>query len=119
MRNPSSLTATQTIIPTPLTAAPCGGGKSGIAQKGNQNHKPQNARTRTVTSLVTRTVTGIATGNVIDPKRAITDMVQIGLADAPHDTKTTTVSAAVIASMRDHADMRVHSTTAKQSRDME
>ena len=69
------------------------------------------------TSLVTRTVTGIMTGNVIDPKRAITNMVQIGLVDALHDTKTTMVSTAVIASARDCADMRVHSTTAKQSRD--
>ena len=72
-----------------------------------------------VTSLVTRTATGITTGNVIDPKRAITDMVQIGLADAPHDAKTMTVSTAVIASVRDHVDMRVHSTTTKQSRDTE
>ena len=119
MRNPSSLTATRTIIPTPLTAALCGGGKSGVAWKGNRNHKPQNTRTRTVTSLVTRTATGIMTGNVIDPKRVITDVVWISLADAPHNAKTTTSSAAVIASARDCADMRVPSTTTKQSRDVE
>ena len=61
------------------------GGNSGIAQKGNQNHEPLNTRTRMVTSLVTRNMTGITTGNVIDPKRVITDMVWIGLVDAPHD----------------------------------
>ena len=70
-----------------------------------------------VTSLVTRTETGIATGNVIDPKRVITGMVWIGLADALHEAKTTMVSTAVIASARDRADMRVHLTNAKQSRD--
>ena len=130
-RNPSSPTVTQTITPTPWTAAPCGGGIPCTARKGNRshglpsartgnrNHTPLNARTGMAISLVTRTATEIVTGNVIDPKRAITDMVQIGLVDALHDTKTTTVSAAVMASMRDHTDMKVHLTAAKQSRDAE
>ena len=70
-----------------------------------------------VTSLVTRTATGIVTGNVIDPKRAITDMVRIGLADTPHDAKTMTASAAVIASARDRADMSpFNNRKAKQRR---
>ena len=71
------------------------------------------------TSLVTRTVTEIATGNMIGPNRVITDMVQISLADALHDAKTTMVSAAVMASVRDRTGMRVHSTATKQSRDTE
>ena len=117
MRNPSSPTVTQTVTPTPLTAAPCGGGLLCASQKENRNHGPQNARTEMATSLVTRTVTEITTGIVIGPKRVITDMVQIGLVDALHNAKTTMVSTAVMASTRDHAGMRVHSTAAKQSRD--
>ena len=89
MRNPSSLTVTQTITPTPLTAAPCGGGKSGGAKqwKGNRNHGLRSTRTEMATSLVTRTATEIMTGNMIGPKRAINDMVQNGLADALHNGK--------------------------------
>ena len=56
---------------------------------------------------------------MIGPKRAITDMVQIGLMDALHDAKTTMASAAVMASARDRAGMRVHPTAAKQTRDAE
>ena len=64
-------------------------------------------------------MTEIVTGNMIDPKRAITDMVQISLTDALHDTKTMMASAAVMASTRDRKGMRVHLTAAKQSRDAE
>ena len=49
------------------------------------------------TSLVTRTMTNIATGNMRNPKRAITDMVQISLADALNDAKTTMASNALMA----------------------
>ena len=119
MRNLSSLTVTRTVTPTLLTAALCGGGKLGGAWNRNRNHGPKSTRTEMATSLVTRTVTEITTGNVIDPKRAITNMVQIGLTDALHDAKTTMANAAVMASMRDCTGMRVHSTAAKQSRDVE
>ena len=71
------------------------------------------------TSLVTRTMTNIMTGNVRNPKRAITDMVQISLVDALHDAKTTTVSAALMANARDCVGMIVHLTATKQSRDVE
>ena len=108
-----------TINPTPLTAAPCGGGKSGGAQKGDRNHRPKSARTEMATSLVTRTATEITTGNMIDPKRAITDMVQIGLMDALQNTKDMMANATVMASVRDCAGMRFHLTATKQSRDAE
>ena len=43
------------------------------------------------------------TGNVRNPKRVITDMVQIGLMDALHGAKTMTVpmNAVLMANMRD------------------
>ena len=40
------------------------------------------------TGLVTRTVTEIMTGNVRNPKRVTTDIVQIGLMDTLHGAKT-------------------------------
>ena len=119
MRNPSSPTVTQTITPTLWTAAPCGAGIPCAARKGNRNHGPLSARTEMAISLVTRTVTEIMTGNMRDPKRAITDMVQIGLADALPDARTMMASAALMANVRDHVGMRVHPTTEKQSRDTE
>ena len=69
------------------------------------------------TSLVTGIMIEIAIENVTGPRRAIADMVQNGSMGALHNAKTTMVSAAVLASAKDHADMRVHSMTAKQSRD--
>ena len=119
MRNLSSLTVSQTVTPTPLTAAPCGGGLLCTAWKGNINHRPLSTRTEMATSLVPGIVTEVMTGNMIGPKRAITDMVQIGFADALHDAKTMMVSAAAMASTRDHVGIRVHLTAAKQSRDAE
>ena len=113
MKNPSSLTVTRTITPTPLTAAPCGGSLLCTSRKENRNHGPQNARIEMATSLVIRTVTETVTGIVIGPERVITNMVQIGLADALHDVKTPTVSAAAMASANDRAGMRVHSTAVK------
>ena len=87
MRNPSSLTVTQIVTPTPSTAAPCWGGLPYTSQKENRNHGPQNARTEMAISLVTRTMIEIMTGIMIGPKRAITDMVQSSLMDALHDGK--------------------------------
>ena len=48
-------------------------------------------------------------------KRAITDMVQIGLMDALHGAKTMTVPTNVVlmANMRDHMGMIVHLTAHK------
>ena len=56
------------------TSTPC------AAQIKNRNHGPLSAETKMDTSLATRTMTKIVTkGNVRNPKRAITNMVQIGL----------------------------------------
>ena len=117
MRNPSFLTVTRIAIPPLLTAAPCGGGTSGIVRKGNRNHGPQSAGIKTATGLVTRIAIGIAIGNMTGPKRAISGMVQNGPTGALHDAKTTMVSAAVLASANVRANMRVFSMTTKQSRD--
>ena len=88
------------------------------ACKGNRNHGPPSARTEMAISLVTRIMTNIVTGNVRNPKRAITDMVQIGLTDALHDAKTTMASVALMANANDLLGMIVHLTAAKQSRDV-
>ena len=69
-------------------------------------------------SLVTRTMTEIVTGNMINPKRVITDMLQIGLMDALHDARTMMMSTAVIVNTSDHAGMIVHPTATNQSRDV-
>ena len=70
-------------------------------------------------SLATRTMTEIVKGNVRNPKRVITGIVQISLEDALHGTKTTMAhtSMALMANMRDHMCMIAHLTAAKQSRD--
>ena len=104
-------------IPPPLTVTISGGGKLGVAQKGNKNHGPQSTGIKMATSLVTRIAIEIAIGNVTGPKRAISDMVQNGPMGALHNAKTMMASAAVPASAKDCADMRVPSMTAKQSRD--
>ena len=116
MRNPSSLTVTRTVTPTLWTVAPCGAGIPCTARKGTRNHGPMSARTEMATSLVTRTAINIVTGSVRNLKRAITDMVQIGLTG---DGKTTTVSPALMANARDHVGMIVHPTATKQSKDVE
>ena len=103
----------------PWTAAPCGAGILCTAQKGNRNHGPLSARTEIAISLVTKTVTEIMTGNVRNLKRAMADMVQIGLTDALPDTRTMTVSMALMANVRDCVGMRVHLRATKQSRDVE
>ena len=113
MKNLSSPTVTWTIPPTPLTAAPCGGSLLCASLTENRNHGPQNARIEMATSLVIRTMTETVTGIMIGPERVITNMVQIGLEDALHDVKTPMVSAAAMASMNDHAGMRVHLTAVK------
>ena len=71
------------------------------------------------TSLATRTVTEIAKGNVRNPKRAITNIVLIGLVDALHSAKTMMVdtSAVLMANARDCTSVIAHLTAAKQSRD--
>ena len=119
MKNPSSLTVTQTITPTPLTAAPCGGSLQCTSMTENRNHGPQNARIEMATSLVIRTVTETMTGIMIGPEKVIIDMVQISLADTLHNVKTPMVSAAAMASVNDCMGMRVCLTAVKQSRDAE
>ena len=88
------------------------------AQIKNRNHGPPSAETMD-TGLVTRTATKIVTGNMRNPKRAITDMVQISLADALHGTKTMMVpmNAVLMANARDRMGMIVHLTATEQSRD--
>ena len=73
------------------------------------------------TSLATRTATEIVKGNMRNPKRAITNTVQIGLTDALHGAKTTMVhtSAVLMANTKDHMGVIVHPTATKQSRDAE
>ena len=58
-------------------------------------------------------------GNMRSPKRAITDMVLIGLAEALHGTKTMTahMSVVLMANAQDRTCMIAHLTAAKQSRD--
>ena len=65
------------------------------------------------TSLVIRTTTETMTGIMISPERVITNMVQIDLADALHEVKTPTASAAAMASVNDHVGMRVPLTAIK------
>ena len=88
-------------------------------RKGTETTGLPSARTEMATGPVTRTVTEIVTGNVTDPKRAITDMVQISLTDALHDAKTMMASASLMANMRDHAGVIVQWTATKRSRDVE
>ena len=89
------------------------GGTSGVVR--NRNHGPQSTGIETATGLVTRITIGIVRGNVTGPKRAISGMVQNGPVGTLHDAKTMTVSAAVLASINAHVDMRVLSMTAQQS----
>ena len=113
MRNPSSPTVARIAILPLRTAAPCGGGTSGIVQ--NRNHRPHSTRIKTATGLVTRVAIEIVIGTVTGPKRETSVMVQNGPLNALHDTRTTTVSTAVLTSMNVHVDMMVL-LTAKQSR---
>ena len=85
----------------------------------NATHRPPSTETKMDAGLETRTTTKIATGNMRNPKRAITNIVQIGLMDALHGTKTTTVprNAVLMANARDHMGVIVHLTATKQSRD--
>ena len=119
MRNPSSLTVTQIITPSLLTVAPHGGGPLYESQRENRNHRPQNARTKIATSLVKGTVTKIAKGIRIGPKRATTDVFQNGLVGILCDAETMKAIAPVMANTRDHTGRRVHPTAAKPSRDAE
>ena len=100
---------------TQWTAVSCGGSTPCTARIKNRNHGPPSAETKMDTGLATK----IATGNMRNPKRAITDMVQIGLMDALHGTKTTMVptNTMLMANARDRMGMIVHPTAAKQSRD--
>ena len=61
-RTPSSPTVTQTVTPTPWTAAPCRAGIPCVAQKGNRNHGQLSARTEMAISLVTRIATELWQG---------------------------------------------------------
>ena len=119
MRNPSSPIVTRTVPLAQWTAASCGTGIPCTAQK-NRNYGPPSAETEMVTSLVTRTMTEIAKGNVKSPKRAITDIVLIGLTDALHGTKTMTahMSMVLMANAQDRMCVIAHLTAAKQSRDV-
>ena len=117
MRNLSSLTVTQTVTPTPWTAAPCGTGIPLAPQKGSRNHGSLSVRTEMATSPVTRTATNILTGDMRNPKRVITNMVQNGLVGTLHDAKTMTVSMAAIPNMRDRGHDSPSATATEQSRD--
>ena len=119
MRNPSFLIVTRTITPTQWTAVSCGASTLCAAQIKNRNHGPLSAETKMDTSLATRTATKIVTGNVRNPKRAITNMVQISLVDALHSAKTTMVptNVVVMANARDCMGMIIYPTATKQSRD--
>ena len=119
MRNPSSPIVNQTVTLTQWTAASCGTGIPCAAWKKNRNYGPLSAETEIATSLATRTVTEIAKGNVRNPKRVITDIVQISLADALQGTKTMTahMSVVLMANARDHMCVIAHLTATEQSRD--
>ena len=116
MRNLSFPTVTRIAIPPLLTAASCVEGTLGVVR--NRNHEPQSAGIKTATGLVTRIAIGIAIGNMTGPKRETSGMVQNGPMGTLHNTKTTTVSAAVLTSANVHMDIRVLSMTAKQSKGM-
>ena len=83
----------------------------------NQNHRPQNARTKIATSLVKGTVTKIAKGIGIGPKRTTTDVFQNGLMGILCDAETMKVITPVMVNVRDQ--IRVHPTATKPSRDAE
>ena len=119
MRNLSFLIVTQTITSTQWTAVSCGASTPCTARIKNINHGPLSTETKMDTGLATRTATKIVTGNARNPKRVITDMVQIGLMDTLHGAKTTMVptNAVLMANARDHTGMIVHPTAVKQSRD--
>ena len=107
MRNLSSLIVTRIITPTQWTVASCGTGIPCAVWKKNRNYGPPSAETEMATSLATRTVTEIVKGNVRNPKRVITGIVQISLADALHGAKTMMahMSMVLMANTRDRTCM--------------
>ena len=114
MGNPSSPTVTRIAIPPLLTTVSHGVGTSGIFR--NRNLRPQSARIRTFTGLVTRIMTRIAIGNVTGPKREKSGTVWNGPADALHDAKTTRVTAVAQPSAIIRVGMRVLLRTERRSR---
>ena len=68
-------------------------------------------------SLVTRTMTEIAKGNVRSRRRVTTDIVLIGFVDALHGAKTMK-SVVLIANTQDRMGAIAHTTATKQSRDV-
>ena len=114
MRNPFSPTVTRIVTPSMSTVAQHGGGLLYESLIENQNHAPQNERTKIATGLAKRTATKIAIG----PKRATASMSQNGPAGIPRYAETTKAIAPVMVNVRDHVGRRVHLTAAKTSRDV-
>ena len=111
MRSPYSLIVIPIALPAPSTLALCGRGTLGVVW--TRNHGPQSAQVKIVADPVTGTAIKIARGNVRNPGRETSDMVQTEPVDILHDAGTATMSAAAPISAGVHVGMTAASTTAK------